>query len=100
MSNLNAVIKTSSKNIFAVKAAVQTVSVQHPWAVQVMGGVAALSNVILAVITAGTYTVGQAASKVEQALQKTMPVVIQMMNQTLGLGGCGTVLQKILKQLA
>lgn len=100
MNNLNAPIKTSSKNIIAVKAAVQTVSGQHPWAVQVMGGVAALSNVILGVIAAGTYTVGQAEAKVEQALMKMVPLTMQMMNNLLGLGECRTALQKILKQLA
>lgn len=100
MANLNSPIKHSSKNLFAVKAAVQSVYPQHPQAVQIMGGVNTLASVILGVISVGSITVGQAAAKVESALLKMFPLILQMLNSLAGLGGARETLEKILKKLA
>jgi Flp pilus assembly pilin Flp len=94
MSNLNAPIKNSKNNLSSVKAAVQSVHAQHSQVVN------ALAGVILGVISVGMITVGQAAAKVESALKKALPAVIQMLSQLSGLGNFRVTIQKILLKLA
>ncbi len=102
MSNLNAPIKNSKKNLSSVKAAVQSVSAQHQQAVQTMGGVNALAGVILGVVSVGMITVGQAFSAIAKTMPHIFPAMMQMMNmmQNAAQAESRTALQKILKQLA
>jgi hypothetical protein len=100
MSNLNAPIKNSKKNLSSVKAAVQNVHAQHSQVVNALGGVNALAGVILGVISAGMITVGQAAAMIESALKKALPAVIQMLSQFVGMGNFRATIQKILLKLA
>lgn len=99
MVDVNAPIKHSKKNLNSVKAAVQSVSAQHSQVINALGGVNALASVILGAISVGMITVGQAASKVENALQKTVPLVIQMLSKTAGLGNLRATIEKILQKL-
>ncbi len=89
----------SKKNYAAVSAALQFVKAQHGFAIQKMGGATVLTTVILAAITTGSMTLGQAADKVEQALAKTLNVTIAFLASLIGLGGVRDVVLKILNRL-
>lgn len=97
--NLNKPILNSKKNLNSVKGAVLLVQAQKPQAIQLMGGVTVLSNIVLAAISLGAVTVGQAADRVEQGLAKAIPMTISFLNNLLGLGGCRQVILKILNYL-
>ena len=97
--NLNKPILNSKKNLNSVKAAVLLVQAQKSQAIQLMGGVTVLSNIVLAAISFGSVTVGQAADRVEQGLAKAIPMTISFLNNLLGLGGCRAVILKILNNL-
>lgn len=98
--NLNKPIHNSKKNLNSVKAAVLLVQGQRPQAIQLMGGVTVVSNLVLAAISFGTVTVGQAADRVEQGLAKAIPMTLSVLNNLLGLGGCREVILKILNHLS
>jgi hypothetical protein len=91
----NKLIPNSKKNLNSVKAAVRLVHAQKPQAIQLMGGVTVLSKTVLAAISFGSVTVGQAADRVEQGLAKTIPMTTSFLNNLVGLGGCRTVILKI-----
>lgn len=101
MFNANAPIKNSKKNLPSVKAAVQSVSAQHQQAVQAMGGVNALASVILAAISVGMITAGQAFNAVAKTMPHLLLAMMQMMQsmQNAQQAECKTAIQKILKQL-
>jgi hypothetical protein len=97
--SLNKLILSSKKNLNSVKTAVILVQGPNPQAIQLMGGVNVLSNIVLAAISLGSVTVGQAADRVEQGLAKAIPMTISFLNNLLGLGGCRAVILKILNHL-
>ncbi len=95
--NLSTPIKASKKNYNSVKAAVQAVNASHAHAISAMGGVVALSNVILAAILAlPMATIGSAANAIEKALSKSLPVVTTFL---ANLVGCRSAIRKILELL-
>ncbi len=98
--SLNKPILSSKKNLNSVKTAVLLVKGQNPQAIQLMGGVNVLSNIVLVAISLGSVTVGQAADRVEQGLAKAIPMTISFLNNLLGLGGCRAVILKILNYLS
>jgi hypothetical protein len=95
--NLSTPIKASKKNFNSVKAAVQAVHASHAQAISAMGGVVALSNVILAAILAlPMATIGSVANAVEKALSKTVPLAAGFL---ANLVGCRSAIRKILELL-
>jgi len=97
--NLNQPIHPAKKNFTAVKSAVQTVQVQHPYPIQAMGGVNAVVTAVLGAVALMNVTVGQAAAAVEKALAKTIAITIPLLANLVGLGDVRTTIQKILARL-
>ncbi len=92
-------IHPAKKTYAAALWAVQKVNPSKQWAIQKMGGVAAVTGVIWAAAKAFTAnTVGKAAEWIESKLAQTVPIVIGFLAALVG-SPEKAVLREILEKL-
>jgi hypothetical protein len=92
-------IPPHKKTYAAALWAVNKVNAGNAWAIQKMGGVAAVAGAILAAVKAFLYTtVGKAMGWLEQRLATAVPIVMGFLAAQVGLPEKG-VLRQILENL-